>query len=182
MRSWLSSPPLEVVADADERLRQPQVLLVPGRAVEIDDRHVVRRADGAAGELERLVRREVLEEAAALRAASSSVVDPGHLVVAHARGDEVAQVVGLEVEAVGEGEGVLVVARGDEGRRVEVAVLALHRGDQLRDLLDVRRQVGVGVGLEARDGRFQPLVEVAVHERAGRRGRRPRDRRRCGSW
>ena len=51
----------------------------PGRAVEVDDRHVVRRADGAAGELERLVRREVLEEAGGLARGVEQRRLPGHL-------------------------------------------------------------------------------------------------------
>jgi hypothetical protein len=155
---------VEVVAHVDERLGEAQVPLVARCAVQLHHAHVVRGADRAGGELLRVLGGERLEEpGGALRRVEQHGA-AGDSVMADADRDEVPEVVGLEVEAVGQCPDLLPVALGDEGGRVQVAVVALHGGDLGGDRVDLRLELGIGRRLEDADGGLEPLVEVAVEE------------------
>ena len=178
---------LHHAANVDELFQQFEVLRIARFAIELGHAHVVRGADGVAGQLLGSTLTEVIEEVGSTdtaveerRLASGPFVDnAGH--------DEMAEVVGLEVEAVLEGFVILFpnssayralscllqlsctrlngVSLLDDDGRMDVAVGALrllHKADET-----VHNDVELGVvrhGIDGGDG-LQPFVHVAVMER-----------------
>jgi hypothetical protein len=138
------------------------VLRFAGRAVEVDQRHQVRRADSVA----RLLRRGRCElpgeEVGGAAREGQQVVLPGRRVM-HAGGrDQVAVVVHLEVHRVAEARDLLAGALGDLDVGVDVAVGSLSLRDEHDELVNVRLEFLVAREGERRRRRFEPFIKIAV--------------------
>ncbi len=150
------------VAHVEERAGQRQVSRVARGAEEFDDPHVVRRADGVAGELRRRVPEGADQEIGRLDGDVEQVRLAGGPVVDACGGHQMPEVVHLEVEAVLEGPRVASVAGGDQDRRVQVAVGALGQGDDADGLVHLPVELRIPRDGVDGGGGLEPLVEVAV--------------------
>ena len=170
------------VADSYQPLGQRQVFLVARLAVYLGGTHVVAGTDGVARQLGSVVGQEVVKEVGSLLAALEERGLACGALVYDAGGNEVPEVIGLEVQTRGKGvflvlanlnacrillDGMRVnacIAFGNDYWRVDVAIGTLgqchlldelvHQGVQLRVLGD---GIDCGAGLE-------PFVHVAVVE------------------
>ena len=170
------------VADGYQPLGQRQVFLVARLAVYLGGTHVVAGTDGVARQLGSVVGQEVVKEVGSLLAALEERGLACGALVYDAGGNEVPEVIGLEVQTRGKGvflvlanlnacrillDGMRVnacIAFGNDYWRVDVAIGTLgqchlldelvHQGVQLRVLGD---GIDCGAGLE-------PFVHVAVME------------------
>ena len=176
---------LDHAADVDQVLREFEVARVARSTIHLHHTHVVRGADGIAGQLSRSRLVEMAEEVGRLNggieqgafARSTIVRDTGH--------HQVAEVIGLEVQAIGEGtlligtthlraDGLLgcmamgvdtLVALVDNHRRMDVAIftLCLHdtRDERIHDFIQL------GIFRDGVDGGYtlHPFVHIAIVER-----------------
>ena len=170
------------VADGYETFGQREVFLVARLTIHLGSTHIVAGTDGVARQLGGIVGEKVVEEVGSLLA----TVEEGSLargtLVDDTGGHEVAEVVGLEVQA--RGKGVLLVlanldtgsvlavavgvdariALGDDHGGVDIAVGTLGQGYLLDELVHEGVNLRVfGNGIDSGTG-FEPLIHVAIVE------------------
>ena len=177
---------LDHTTNVNQVLREGQIARIARSAVHLHHTHVVRRADGVTCQLGRGGLVEMAEEVGRLDCRLEERTLTRSAVVRNTGHHQVTEVIGLEVQTVGEGsllvgtthlrtDSLLLMAVGmgidttvalvDNDRRMNIAILTLcldHAGDKVIHNLV---QLGIlGHGID-RSHTLQPLVHIAIVER-----------------
>ena len=144
-------------------LRKFEIARFAGRAIEIDDPHVMGRANGVSGLFRSWVAKRSVEEIACLARNCQEFALPRDLMVKTRRRHEMPRVVHLESETICEGLCIpITVADRHENRRMDVTVGSLRLADRCDDLVEAMIPVGNRLHRLNSTHGLHPFVEVAI--------------------